>query len=121
MERASHLRVTAATYDTAGPTVRRRRTPPPRSHEVLEERGSQAVGQAGRGLASFPILTFPEVTALEFELIRRVDQPPLGAGEAVSTPLEPPRSATRCSTPHRCAAGSVPFRAERVKAALTGL
>ena len=32
--------------------------------------------------ASYPILTFPEVPALEFELIQRLDQPPLGVGEA---------------------------------------
>jgi hypothetical protein len=30
--------------------------------------------------ASYPILTFPEVPALEFELIQRLDQPPLGGG-----------------------------------------
>jgi len=37
--------------------------------------------------ASYPILTFPEVPALEFELIQRLDQPPLGVGEAASTPV----------------------------------
>src|SRR4030095_15263011 len=36
--------------------------------------------------ASYPILTFPEVPALEFELIQRLDQPPLRVGEAASTP-----------------------------------
>ena len=30
--------------------------------------------------ASYPILTFPEVPVLEFELIQRLDQPPLGVG-----------------------------------------
>jgi nicotinate dehydrogenase subunit B len=34
--------------------------------------------------ASYPILTFPEVPALEFELIQRLDQPPMGAGEAAA-------------------------------------
>ena len=37
--------------------------------------------------ASYPILTFPEVPKLEFELIQRLDQPPLGVGEAASTPV----------------------------------
>jgi nicotinate dehydrogenase subunit B len=37
--------------------------------------------------ATYPTLTFPEVPDLEFELIQRLDQPPLGAGEAASTPV----------------------------------
>jgi CO/xanthine dehydrogenase Mo-binding subunit len=37
--------------------------------------------------ASYPILTFPEVPAIETELVQRLDQPPLGVGEAASTPI----------------------------------
>jgi hypothetical protein len=55
---------------------------------------------------SYPILTFPEVPALEFELIQRLDEPPLGVGEAASTPG--PRGARqrrlrrdRCATADR--------------------
>jgi CO/xanthine dehydrogenase Mo-binding subunit len=69
--------------------------------------------------ASYPILTFPDVPALEFELIQRLDQPPLGAGEAASTPVPAALSnAVFDATGVRLR--TVPFRAERVKAALAG-
>ncbi|HUR87744.1 MAG TPA: molybdopterin cofactor-binding domain-containing protein [Ramlibacter sp.] len=35
--------------------------------------------------ATYPILGFPEVPRLDIELIQRLDQPPLGAGEAASS------------------------------------
>ena len=54
--------------------------------------------------ATYPILTFPEVPALEFELIQRLDQPPLGAGEAASTPVAA-ALATPCSTRRACDCG----------------
>ena len=69
--------------------------------------------------ASYPIMTFPEVPALEFELIQRLDQPPLGVGEAASTPVPAVLSnAVFDATGVRLR--TVPFRAERVKAALAG-
>ena len=69
--------------------------------------------------ATYPILTFPEVPALEFELIQRLDQPPLGAGEAASTPVAAAlANAVFDATGVRLR--TVPFRAERVKAALAG-
>jgi nicotinate dehydrogenase subunit B len=37
--------------------------------------------------ASYPLLRFPEVPRLDIELIQRLDQPPLGAGEAASSPV----------------------------------
>ncbi len=37
--------------------------------------------------ASYPILTFPDVPALEIDLVDRPDQPPLGVGEAACTPV----------------------------------
>lgn len=37
--------------------------------------------------ASYPILRFSDVPALRIDLIQRRDQPPLGAGEAASTPV----------------------------------
>ena len=68
---------------------------------------------------AYPILKFPEVPALEFELIQRLDQPPLGAGEAASTPVAAALgNAVFDATGVRLRA--VPFRAERVKAALAG-
>ncbi|HSB42065.1 MAG TPA: molybdopterin cofactor-binding domain-containing protein [Methylomirabilota bacterium] len=70
--------------------------------------------------ASYPILTFPEVPRLEFELIQRLDQPPLGAGEAASTPVAAALgNAVFDATGVRLR--TVPFRAARVKAALGGV
>jgi CO/xanthine dehydrogenase Mo-binding subunit len=69
--------------------------------------------------SSYPILKFPEVPTLQFELIQRLDQPPLGAGEAASTPVAAALgNAVFDATGVRLR--TVPFRAERVKAALAG-
>jgi CO/xanthine dehydrogenase Mo-binding subunit len=69
--------------------------------------------------ASYPILTFPEVPKLEFEMIQRLDQPPLGAGEAASTPVGAAlANAVFDATGVRLR--TIPFRPERVKAALAG-
>jgi CO/xanthine dehydrogenase Mo-binding subunit len=67
--------------------------------------------------ALYPILTFPEVPALEFELIQRLDQPPLGVGEAASTPV-PAALANAVFDATGVRLRTVPFRADRVKAAL---
>ena len=69
--------------------------------------------------ASYPILTFPEVPALEFELIQRLDQPPLGVGEAASTPV-PAALGNAVFDATGVRLRTVPFRADRVKAALEG-
>lgn len=69
--------------------------------------------------ASYPILTFPEVPALEFELIQRLDQPPLGVGEAASTPV-PAALGNAVFDATGVRLRTVPFRAERVHAALAG-
>ena len=70
--------------------------------------------------ASYPILTFPEVPALEFELIQRLDQPPLGVGEAASTPV-PAALGNAVFDATGVRLRTVPFRAARVKAALRGV
>jgi nicotinate dehydrogenase subunit B len=69
--------------------------------------------------ASYPILTFPEVPALEFDLIQRLDQPPLGVGEAASTPV-PAALGNAVFDATGVRLRTVPFRADRVKAALAG-
>jgi CO/xanthine dehydrogenase Mo-binding subunit len=67
--------------------------------------------------ATYPILTFPEVPALDIELIQRLNEPPLGAGEAASTPVPAALSnAVFDATGVRLR--EVPFRPARVKAAL---
>ncbi|HET8530744.1 MAG TPA: molybdopterin cofactor-binding domain-containing protein, partial [Methylomirabilota bacterium] len=69
--------------------------------------------------ASYPILTFREVPKLELEVIQRLDQPPLGAGEAASTPVGAAlANAVFDATGVRLR--TVPFRPDRVKAALEG-
>ena len=68
---------------------------------------------------SYPILTFPEVPALEFELIQRVDQPPLGVGEAASAPV-PAALANAVFDATGVRLRTAPFRPDRVKAALAG-
>jgi len=69
--------------------------------------------------ARYPILTFPEVPRLEFELIQRLDQPPLGVGEAASTPV-PAALGNAVFDATGVRLRTVPFRADRVKAAMTG-
>jgi CO/xanthine dehydrogenase Mo-binding subunit len=69
--------------------------------------------------ASYPILTFPEVPKLEFELIQRLDQPPFGVGEAASTPV-PAALGNAVFDATGVRLRTVPFRADRVKAAMTG-
>ena len=51
--------------------------------------------------ASYPILTFSEVPAIEIELIDRRHEPPLGAGKPRPR-LSRPRSAMPCSTRPAC-------------------
>ncbi len=69
--------------------------------------------------ASYPILTFPEVPALEIEIIQRLGEAPLGAGEAASAPVPAALSnAVFDATGVRLR--TVPFRPDRVLAALAG-
>lgn len=69
--------------------------------------------------ASYPILTFPEAPPIEFELIQRLAEPPLGVGEAASTPV-PAALANALFDATGVRLRTVPFRPERVKAALEG-
>jgi nicotinate dehydrogenase subunit B len=69
--------------------------------------------------ASYPILTFPEAPPIEIELIQRPDEPPLGVGEAASTPV-PAALANAVFDATGVRLRAVPFRPERVKAALEG-
>jgi nicotinate dehydrogenase subunit B len=68
--------------------------------------------------SSYPLLRFPEAPAVEVALLDRPNLPPLGAGEASTAPV-----AAALSNAIFDATGvrlrSVPFIAERVKAALT--
>jgi nicotinate dehydrogenase subunit B len=67
--------------------------------------------------SSYPILTFPEVPAVQIALIDRPDQPAYGAGEAASAPVAAAlANAVFDATGVRIR--SVPFRPERLRAAL---
>jgi len=69
--------------------------------------------------ASYPILRFPEAPPIEVLLVDRPDQPLLGAGEAATAPVAAAlANAVFDATGVRLR--SVPFTAERVKAALAG-
>ena len=69
--------------------------------------------------ARYPILTFPEVPAIELDLIQRLDQRPLGVGEPASAAV-PAALANAVFDATGVRLRTVPFRAERVKAALAG-
>ncbi len=81
---------------------------------VFDRRGVTTVDWA-----SYPILTFPEAPSIEFELIQRLAEPPLGVGEAASTPV-PAALANAVFDATGVRLRTVPFRPERVKAALDG-
>jgi nicotinate dehydrogenase subunit B len=67
---------------------------------------------------SYPILTFPEVPAIEVALLDRPALPPVGAGEASTAPVAAAlANAIFDATGVRLRA--VPFTLDRVKAALT--
>jgi nicotinate dehydrogenase subunit B len=67
--------------------------------------------------ASYPILKFPEVPAIDVILINRPDQPLLGAGEAATAPVAAAvANAVFDATGVRLR--TAPFTPERVKATL---
>jgi CO/xanthine dehydrogenase Mo-binding subunit len=67
--------------------------------------------------ASYPLLRFPELPRLDIELVQRLDQPPLGAGEAASSPV-PAALANAVFDAIGLRLRSVPFTRERLKALL---
>ncbi len=69
--------------------------------------------------STYPILTFPDAPAIEVELIERQAEPPMGAGEAASTPI-PGALANAVFDATRARIRTVPLHPDRVKAALAG-
>ena len=69
--------------------------------------------------ASYPILRFPEVPALEVELIGSVHDKPLGAGEAASAPV-PAAIGNAVYDAIGVRMRKVPLTATRVREALNG-
>jgi nicotinate dehydrogenase subunit B len=70
--------------------------------------------------AHYPILRFDEVPTIELELIQRLDEPPLGVGEAASSPV-PAALGNAVFDATGVRLRVVPFRPDRVKAALAAL
>jgi nicotinate dehydrogenase subunit B len=69
--------------------------------------------------SSYPVLTFADVPRLEIELIDRPTEPPIGVGEAAGTPV-PAALANAVFDATGVRLRTVPFRAARVRAALSG-
>ena len=67
--------------------------------------------------ASYPILTFPDVPALDIDLVNRPDLPPLGVGEASCTPV-PAALANAIFDATGVRLRSVPLTSAKLKAAL---
>ena len=67
--------------------------------------------------ASYPLLRFPAVPRLEIALIDRRDEPPLGAGEAASSPV-PAALANAVFDATGARLRSVPFTSGKLKALL---
>ena len=70
--------------------------------------------------SSYPIMKFSQVPKLEIELIQRIDEKPVGAGEAACAPVGAAlANAVFDATGVRLRI--VPFTPERVKAPLAGI
>jgi len=67
--------------------------------------------------ARYPLLRFPEVPSVDIELVQRIDQPPLGAGEAAAAPV-PAALANAIFDATGARLRTVPFTRERVKSLL---
>ncbi|MCJ0763287.1 xanthine dehydrogenase family protein molybdopterin-binding subunit [Variovorax terrae] len=65
--------------------------------------------------SSYPLLRFPQVPRLDIALIQRIDQPPLGAGEAASSPV-PAALANAVFDATGVRLRSVPFSGARLQA-----
>ena len=87
------------------------------SRTLHEETGFDRSRVTSVNWASYPLLRFPEVPLLDIDLIDRRDQPPLGAGEASSSPV-PAALGNAVFDATGVRLRTVPFTRERVKAAL---
>ncbi len=87
------------------------------SRVLKEEVRFDRTAVTSREWGAYPILTFPELPAMQSVLIPRPDQPPMGAGESASVP-----SAAAIANAIFDATGvrfrEVPFTPERIKAGL---
>ncbi|HEX2891931.1 xanthine dehydrogenase family protein molybdopterin-binding subunit [Vineibacter terrae] len=87
------------------------------SRTLLEEVTFDAARVTSVDWAGYPILTFPDVPEIMIDLVDQPQSPPLGVGEAASTPV-PAALANAIFDATGARLRTVPFTAERVKAAL---
>ncbi len=89
------------------------------SRALKEEVTFDRIGVASKEWGAYPIITFPEVPAIDVLMLPRQDQPPLGVGESASVP-----SAAAIANAIFDATGvrfrEPPFTPERIKAGLQG-
>ena len=89
------------------------------SRVLKEEVQFDRTSVTSREWGAYPILTFPQLPAMQSVLLDRPDQPPMGAGESASVP-----SAAAIANAIFDATGvrfrEVPFTPERIKAGLAG-
>ena len=84
------------------------------SRTLLEETTFDASRVTSVDWGGYPLLRFPDVPYLDIELVQRLDEPPLGAGEAASSPV-PAALANAVFDATGVRLRSVPFTRERVR------
>lgn len=84
------------------------------SRTLLEETTFDASRVTSVDWRGYPLLRFPEVPFLDIELVQRLTEPPLGAGEAASSPV-PAALANAVFDATGVRLRSVPFTRERVR------
>ena len=87
------------------------------SRTLLEEVAFDRARVTSIDWNSYPILTFPDVPEILIDLVDRPQEPPLGAGEAASTPV-PAALANAIYDAVGVRLRTVPFTRQRVLAAL---
>ena len=86
------------------------------SRTLLEEVRFDRARVTSVDFASYPLLRFPGVPEIAIDLVARPTEPPLGAGEAASTPV-PGALANAVFDASGVRLRTVPFTADRVRAA----
>jgi nicotinate dehydrogenase subunit B len=84
------------------------------SRTLLEQTTFDASRVTSVDWGDYPLLRFPDVPVLDIELVQRLNEPPLGAGEAASSPV-PAALANAVFDATGVRLRNVPFTRERVR------
>jgi nicotinate dehydrogenase subunit B len=90
------------------------------SRTLLEQVEFDRSTITSRDWATYPILTFPDIPEIEIELISRPNEKPWGVGEATAA-VVPAAISNAVFDAAGVRLRSVPFKPEKVKAALAEL